>query len=205
MSEPLQNLIEKIKKEGVEQAEDLSRSIEAAAHKKAQQIIAQAQKEADEIITSAQQQQQKLSQTTHIALKQASRDMILNLRKEINATLQKIITLDVKTSLTAQNLAAIIGDAVCGYLKNAPADQGVVIGVSPDDFKKLRDGFLAELKDRCKQPLVLQPGENISGGFTISFDGGKSFFDFTDESLAAYLAASVHVDLAELIKEARLP
>lgn len=205
MSEPLQDLIEKIKKEGVEQAQDLSRSIEATAHKKAQQIIAQAQKEADEIITNAQQQQQKLSQVTHIALKQASRDMILNLRKEINATLQKIVTLNVKTALTPQNLAAIIGDAVCGYLKNAPTAQGVVVGVAPDDFKKLQEQFLAQLIERCQQPLTLKPGENISGGFTISFDGGKSFFDFTDESLAAYLSASVHEDLAALMKEARLP
>ncbi len=205
MSEPLQNLIEKIKKEGVEQAQDLGRSIEEAAHKKAREIIAQAKTQADEIIANAQAQEKKISEVTRIVLKQASRDMMINLRKEINATLKKIIALDVKTSLTAQNLAAIIGDAVCGYLKNSPADQEVVVGVSPDDFKKLRDGFLAELKDRCKQPLVLQPGENISGGLTISFDGGKSFFDFTDESLAAYLAASVHADLANLIEEAHLP
>ena len=175
MSEPLQDLIEKIKKSLKEE------------------------------ILDGDPKYVKLAQVTHIALKQASRDMILNLRKEINATLQKIVTLNVKTALTPQNLAAIIGDAVCGYLKNAPTAQGVVVGVAPDDFKKLQEQFLAQLIERCQQPLTLKPGENISGGFTISFDGGKSFFDFTDESLAAYLSASVHEDLAALIKEARLP
>ncbi len=201
MSQQLQNLIDKIKKEGVDQASELSRSIEAQARQKAEEIIQQAKQEAQEIIANAQAEQQKLSQVTHIALKQAARDAILNLRKAIDETLQKIILRNVQASLPAQSLGEIIRAAISNYLQNVSSSDGAIISVSDKDFAKLQDGFIAELKSELKKSLVLKSNADIGAGFTISFDSGKSFFDFTDVSLADYLASSVNAQLAALLKE----
>ena len=38
-----------------------------------------------------------------------------------------------------------------------------------------------------EKKIILKPAEEISGGFTISFDNGKSCYDFTDKALAEYI------------------
>lgn len=201
MSQQLQDLIDKIKKEGIQEAQDLSRGIEEQAHKKAQEIIAQAKEQAQKILSDAQAQQQKLADVTHMALKQAARDTLLNLHKEIDAILQRIIARDIKQALTSENLAGIIKEAVRGYLQNASLSQNVDVVVSHKDFKALQGGLLTQLKDQFKQPIVLKSNDDVGAGFTISFDSGKSFFDFTDVSLVQYLSGFVKSELAALLKE----
>jgi V/A-type H+-transporting ATPase subunit E len=201
MSQQLQDLIDKIKKEGIQEAQDLSRGIEEQAHKKAQEIIAQAKGQAQKILSDAQAQQQKLADVTHMALKQAARDTLLNLHKEIDAILQRIIARNIEQALTSENLAGIIKEAVRGYLQNASLSQNVDVVVSHKDLKALQGDLMAQLKDQIKQPIILKSNDDVGAGFTISFDSGKSFFDFTDVSLAQYLSGSVKAELAALLKE----
>ncbi len=202
MSEQLQDLIEKIKKEGVQKADELGRSIEAQARQKADEIIRQANVSAGQIIGQAQAERQKMMDSARIALKQASRDVLLNLRKEIDATLRKIIARDVGRALTPDNLAGIIHEAIAGYFKHQPSGHSeVAIVLSAHDLKNLKDGFVAELKEKLKHPVTLKSASHISAGFTISFDGGKSFFDFTDESLAEYLSVYLNAEVAKILKE----
>lgn len=201
MSQQLQDLIDKIKKEGIEEAQDLSRGIEEQAHKKAEEIIAQAKRQAQKIIDDAQIERQKLLDVTHMALKQAARDTILNLRKDINGTLRKIISGDVNQSMAPEYLAGIISEAISSYLKNVSTQQNIDIVVSPQDLTKLKDGFLSKLKDQLKHSITLKSQDNIRAGFMISFDKGKSAFDFTDESLVEYLSGCLNSKIAEILKE----
>ena len=57
------------------------------------------------------------------------------------------------------------------------------------------------LKKKVKEPIVFKTSDEISKGFTISFDGGKSSFDFTDESLAQYLGRFLNSQVAQLVKD----
>ncbi len=201
MSQQLQDLIDKIKKEGVQEAQDLSRGIEEHAHKKAQEIILQAKGQAQKILADAQVERQKLLDVTHMALKQAARDTLLNLHKEIDAILQRIIARNIEQALTSENLVGIIKEAVRGYLQNASLSQNVDVVVSHKDLKALQGGLMTQLKDQIKQPIILKSSDDVGAGFTISFDSGKSFFDFADVSLAQYLSGSVKAELAALLKE----
>lgn len=200
MSQQLQDLIDKIKKEGIQEAQGLSRGIEEQAHKKAEEIVAQAKKQAQKIIDEAQIERQKLLDVTHMALKQAARDTILNLHKEIDVTLRKIIVQDVNQSMAPEYLAGIISEAVSSYLKNVSTQQDIDIVVSAQDLKKLKDGFLTKLKEQFKQSITLKSKDNIRAGFMISFDKGKSSFDFTDESLVEYLSGSLNSEMAGILK-----
>jgi vacuolar-type H+-ATPase subunit E/Vma4 len=48
----------------------------------------------------------------------------------------------------------------------------------------------------------LRPAEEISGGFTISFDDGKSCYDFTDKALAEYIGIYLKPKLNQILMEA---
>jgi len=96
----------------------------------------------------------------------------------------------------------LIQKIAVAYLNNNMQGGDIRVALSGGDLKTLENGFLAKLKSAVKQPLVLRSADNIRGGFTISFDQGKSCFDFTDESLAEFLSQYLNEHVAQILKEA---
>ena len=66
----------------------------------------------------------------------------------------------------------------------------------------MEDHFIAKLKKELKQPIQFESDDDMETGFAISYDSGKSSFDFTDKSLAKYLSQYLNARVAELVKEA---
>lgn len=200
MSEQVQQLINKIKSEGIEEAQKKSQEIEGQAKSKANQIVEGAKKEAGKIIQDAQEEIKRMRLAAEMALKQSSRNTILSLRKEIENILKKIITLQISETLTTEQLGVIIQDLIKKSVVTESKAE-VQVNLNPKDWERLKNGFLAKLQNEVKQPIQFQSVEDIAKGFTISFDGGKSRFDFTDVSLAEYLSTYLNPQIAVLVKE----
>ncbi|MFA5261750.1 MAG: hypothetical protein WC450_11035 [Candidatus Omnitrophota bacterium] len=201
MTERIQELIDKIKSEGIQVAEAKAQDIEAQAQKRAGEIIAQAQKEAARVVSEAKTESQKTKDVVEAALIQSSRDMLLRLRKEITQTLNGIVLKDLRDSLSPEVMAGLIQKIAAAYLNNTQGGD-IRVALSADDLRKLENGSLAKLTSALKQPLVLRSADHIRGGFTISFDQGKSCFDFTDESLAEFLGQHLNEHVTHILKEA---
>jgi V/A-type H+-transporting ATPase subunit E len=200
MSQQVQELIEKIKTEGMRAADQKAREIEQQAQKNALKIIEEAKHEAQQVIARAKQETQKIQTSAQTSLKQASRDMLISLRKEIGRILQRIVAAKVSDVLTTQNLASLITEVVKKAVEGNPA--GLDVSVSAKDLQELQEGFLAQLQKEIKKPILLKASDDIGKGFVISFDQGKSNFDFTDVGLADYLGSYLNEQVAALLKEA---
>ena len=137
-----------------------------------------------------------------MALKQSSRDMLLSLRKEIEHTLKQIVASQVRDSLTSDNLSKIIGDVINNFLSTKKSEVDIKVALNAKDLNQLKGSFISKLQKQLKDQIKFQSSEDIGKGFTISFDGGKSSFDFTDESLADYLSTFLNAQVAEFVKEA---
>lgn len=197
MTQEIKDLIEKINQEGVE-----------AAQKKAQEIEDRAKQQADEILRNAKKESEKLIADTKLALKrmeekekallaQAGRDLLLSLKKEVNALLSRIVVSDLRQSLAPDALVKIILELVKGY-----SAENIVVSLSKEDLDVLEKGFLSKLKEEAQKGITLKPSEDIRAGFTISFDAGKSCYDFSDKALAEYIGQYLKPKLNELLKEA---
>ena len=79
----LQDLIEKIKTEGIKTAEQQSSHLLKEAEHKANDIIAAAHKEASQIIAEAKNEMARFEQTAKQAVEQAGRNTILSLKTNI--------------------------------------------------------------------------------------------------------------------------
>ncbi len=202
MSQQLQELIDKIKQEGVQAAEQKAREIEAEAQKKAEVLISQAQGQASQLIDQAHKECQKLTQTTRTALKQASRDTLLELKTQIQRILERLVLTQVTASLAPEVLAHILEGLIKKSLEHKIGPENINIVLSPADLEKLKKGFIAKLHQELKKPIEFRSSDDIKGGFTISFDGGKSSFDFSDASLAEYLSGALSPEIASFLKEA---
>ncbi len=201
MSEQVQELIAKIKREGVQQAEQKAAQMEQQAKAQAEKIVDSARKEAERITAEALADKQKTEAATRAALSQAARDVLLILRQQINQMLLKAVSADIQSALSPDNLAQLIVETAKSYFLQHQAGTSVTVTLSEADHKALSEKFLAGLQKELKQPIVLRTSGNIRGGLTISFDEGKSCFDFTDQGLVDYFAGYLNADVAKLLQD----
>ena len=200
MAEEIRDLIEKINQEGIRAAEEKAQNIEAAAKQRADDILAQARREAEEMIAAAQDRIHREDEKGKTLLAQAGRDLLLSLRKEMNAMLGRIMVSDIQQALTPEALFNLVSDVVRNYSAGESSD--ITVFLKEEDVQVLEKNFLNKLREETKKKIMLRPAEEISGGFTISFDNGKSCFDFTDKALAEYIGTYVKPKLHQILKEA---
>lgn len=198
MAQEIKDLIAKIQQEGVQAAQTQAAQIKAEAERKSLQIISEAKSEAQKIIEQAQAQAQKTQDSTQAALKQAGRDLLISLRQEITMMLDRLVKLDLRQALTVEELAKII----TVLIKDAPLTLGsqIVVSLNPPDKERLEQGFLRQLVEETKKTIVLKSAAGIESGFIISFDAGKSIFDFSGQALSDYLSNALRPELTKILK-----
>ena len=200
MAEEIRDLIEKINLEGIKVAEEKAQIIEAAAKQRADDILARAKLEAEEMIATARDQIRREDETGKTLLAQAGRDFLLSLRKEITTAIERLILKDVRQALGPDALHKIMAEVIKNY--GGEQESEAVVSLRPEDAEALQKHYLARLKEETKKGIILKPSGEISGGFTISFDAGRSQFDFTDLALAEYIGTYLKPQLNEILKQA---
>lgn len=198
MAEEIKELIEKIQEQGVKAAQEAAAKIKSQADAQAQRIISEAKSESQKIIEQAVAQVKKQQESVQASLKQAGRDLLISLRKEINSMLERLIKTDIHQALNAEELVKIISSLI----KNTQLSSGaqIIVSLSQQDKEKLEKGFLKQLTQETKEQIVLKTAHAIDSGFVISFDAGKSIFDFSNQALTEYLAGSLKPELNKILK-----
>jgi V/A-type H+/Na+-transporting ATPase subunit E len=200
MAEEIRDLIEKINQEGIKAAEEKAQNIEAEAKQRADDILAQARLEAEEIIAAAKDRIRREDEKGKILLAQAGRDLLLSLRKEINAMLGRIVVSDIQQVLTPEALFKLLLEVVKNYSAGESSD--ITVLLNKEDLETLEKNFLHKLREETKKKIILRSAEEISGGFTISFDSGKSCYDVTDKALAEHIGTYLKPKLNQILQEA---
>jgi V/A-type H+-transporting ATPase subunit E len=197
MAQEIKDLIAKIQQEGIQVAEVQAAQIKAEADRTSLQMLTEAKLEAQRIIEQANIQAKRIDNSTQAALKQAGRDLLISLKQEIISMLDRLIKLELRQALTAEELAKIIAATI----KNAPLSLGaqVIVSLNKQDKDKLEQGFLKRLVEETKKTIVLKSTEGIDSGFVISFDAGKSIFDFSGPALSDYLSGCLRPELNKIL------
>jgi V/A-type H+-transporting ATPase subunit E len=200
MTEDIKNLIEKINQEGVAAAEAKASEIQGQAERQAEAILTKARKEAERLLAEAADKIKVMEEKQRQLLTQAGRDFLLSLRKEIGAAIERLILEDVRQALSPEAMHKILAEVIKDY--GAGQKGEAVVSLKPQDAEALQKHYLAKLKEETKKGITLKPSGEISGGFTISFDAGKSQIDFTDQALADYIGNYLKPQLNQILKEA---
>jgi vacuolar-type H+-ATPase subunit E/Vma4 len=198
VAEDLKRLIEKIQKEGIETARGKASEIEAEANLQAQAIVSKAKEEANRLLDEAKYEIARQKETTTNLLRQAARDAVISLRQELLQKLSNVIKKETHAALKAKDLADILIKLMKECCKEAGSN--VEITLSKEDAEKLTHAFISGFKEELKKGITLKTADDISGGFLISYDTGKSQFDFTDSALAEYLAQYVQGRLDDILQ-----
>ena len=119
MDVQLQELIDKIKKDGVAAAEKDAAKIIANSEKKAEAIIADAQSKAAEIIKSAQSETKKMEKASEEAIVQAGRNMLLSFKDALIGELDGLIQTGTEKALSKDVLGKLVPETVKAWAKNS--------------------------------------------------------------------------------------
>lgn len=201
MDVQLQELIDKIKKDGVASAETSAAQIIADAEKKAAQIIADAKNQADGIVKEAKTESERLEKSSEDAIKQAGRNLLISFRDGITSELKKIIESETATAYSKELLEKLIPETVKAWAGKSEVNNLSVL-LSEKDLASLESGLKAALKDEIGKGLEIKPDKTLSNGFRIGLKDGSAFYDYSAESVAELFALYLNPKVAGLLKEA---
>ena len=201
MDVQLQELIDKIKKDGVASAEQEASAIREQAKKDADSIIEQAKQKAESIIKDAQAETKRLELSSVDAIKQASRNLLISFRDGINAELSAIVETETKTAFSKALMEKLIPETVKAWASKAEASDISVL-LSENDLAELKSGLTSSLKSEIEKGLEIKPDKTLSAGFRVGMKNGASFYDYSAESVAELFSAYLNPKLAEIMKDA---
>ncbi|GAB1484425.1 V-type ATP synthase subunit E [Treponema sp.] len=199
MDVQLQELIEKIKKDGIESAASDAKRVKEEAEKEAAQIVAAAKKEADAIISKGKADAERSEQASIAAVEQASRNLVLSFRSQIEELLSSLVK---KASTEAYDdgvLKAAIPDIVKAWAKGADE---LELLLPKENLSRLEAFFKDALASELKKGIELKADRNLGAGFRIAAKDGSAYYDFSAEAVAELLSAYLNPRLAESLKTA---
>jgi V/A-type H+-transporting ATPase subunit E len=173
----IKDLVESIKKEGVDTAKAQAEAIIAEATKKAAEIVSKADAQAKLTKETSEREIAALKENALVSAEQAKRDAVLSFKSAIQSEYEKILSANVDKALS--------GDALASLIKAVLTDEDVSKYTA--EVSNVSDGLKALLADEIKKGLEIRPVKNVKAGFRLADKDGSGYFDCSDEVITQML------------------
>lgn len=182
MENKLQQLTDKLYKEGLSKGKAEGEALLAQAEEKAAQVIEDARKQAKAIIDEAQKQAEDFKSRMEGDVKMASMQSVQATKKDIENLMVSFLTdKEVDSALSDVSFVKEIIKAVAEKFNYEDAVD--LQAVLPENIKEEMVPFIEnELARNIKGGLTASFSKKISGGFTIGPKDGSYFVSLTDET-----------------------
>ena len=188
MQNKLQELTERLYKEGLSKGKQEGEEILAKAKVQADDILAKAHAEAAAILSAANKEAEELKTKVQGDLRMAANQSIAATKKDIETlVITKMTEAEVKKALTSADFVKEVVLAVAkGFNAEEPVDLEVVL---PESLKGDLEEFVAnELAKTLKGGVEASFSKKVAGGFNIGPKNGGYFVSFTDETFNALIS-----------------
>ena len=195
MTEDLQFLLEKINADGVEKAKAEPERIIGAAHARAKAILDAAKHEAEQTLAAAKLEADAFGRRTEESVRQAARDTLLSVEKDVTAMLTTLLLEEVNAAMNDPHfIATLAEEAVRAYLTG---NDGAVADIATS--AALVDVLRAKLAAAAARGVTVVTDERTGSGFKVRLAGGRVEHDFTGAAVATALARGLRPRLAALL------
>ena len=192
MAEEIQNLLEKIKRDGVDKANAEAAAILEKAKADAKAMTEKAQADADAIVEKAKADAKDNAARAEETISQAARDTILKVEQSVTSLLTGLLTKNVDSALSDPAVVTpLVADAI-----RALVSDGKQAEIATN--AKLAEALRAQLAATGNVKVVTDDATQT--GFSVRLDGGRVEHDFTGPTIAAALASRLREDLAKFVK-----
>ena len=205
MQTKLQELTERIYKEGVNKANEEAEHILSEAKRKAEELVAKARKEADDIFKKAEKEANTLQQNSLNELKLAGRQAISDLKQKI-AGLVEARAIQPETKGAFKD-TAFTQELIQTIVKNWNPRESENVSLSlllPRDKQKDFEAFFTEkAKGLLDKGLEVSYSDRMKNGFKIGPKEGGYLISFADEDFENFFKAFLRPKLIEMLYGAK--
>jgi len=196
----VQELLDKIKREGVESAEAEASKIVSEAEAKRAGITAAAEKEAKALVERAKVDALRSEEAGKAALLQASRDLILAFRGELEKLLATIVKGELEAAFDADTIKKALPAILEAWAKSGSDEISVML--PEKDLKPLEAFFKDKLGSALRKGVEFKQQKDTRTGFRIVEKGGAAYYDFSAQAVADMLGSYLNGRLAAIVAEA---
>jgi len=197
MDVQLREIIDKIKHDGVKNAQEEAARIIAEAREEASAVVRKAEEDAERILGSAETKVERMENSSKNALKQAGRDLIITVKEEVKSVFNRLLEREVHDALSVELLTNVIAAAVKNISKHERKEVNVLIPAELLD--EIEPALMARLSAEIASGMEIRPFKGLDAGFRIAIKDGSAFYDFSDKEIAAMLSRYLNPRLANLI------
>jgi V/A-type H+-transporting ATPase subunit E len=193
----LQELIEKIKKDGIETASKEAAAVKANAEAEAKRIVEAARKEAEGLISSGKEDAERSEKAGIAAVEQASRNLVLSFKEEIQSLLDRIVSRETTAAFNADTIKSVLPDVIKGLSLNKSID----VIVNEKDAGAIDSWAKGAISAEISKGLVIKAGK-VGAGFKVAEKDGSAYFDFSAEAVTEAFTAYLNPRLGNALKSA---
>ena len=191
----IQELVDTIKRNGVEEEQRKAAEVLADAKAQAEQLVHEAKKEAARIVEQARKDASVTRHSGEAAVQQAARDVLLSLEAAIRSQFDRLMKKTVEETITGDMLVSLIVQIV----KSNLASQQSSIELPKAEFAAVAEALKTKLATEMKAGLTITPVEDVTKGFRISERNGTSYYDFGSEELVALMKPFLNPVIQQLV------
>jgi V/A-type H+-transporting ATPase subunit E len=202
MAEELQNLLDRIQRDGVEKAEAQAAQIVADAETKAAEITAEAEAQAQATTQNGEQEAAAFLERAQKSLEQAARDIMLSIGDAVTNTMQSLTRNEVNAALTPEALEAMLVKLVESYCAREDGAAGLDILLGAEDCNTLAQSLQTKLGEKLEGGVDLVPDKSVVSGFRVAVKGQHVEHDFTGQAIADAMSELLRPRIAEIVQNA---
>lgn len=194
----LQELLDKIKRDGVEAATAQAEAIIQEAKQRATAIVEQAKKDAENQVKRAQEETARLEKASIAAIEQAARNGLLQFKDEVQALLNQLVTNTLEKAYDEKVLQECLPTILIEWTRKG--EDSLELLLSPADLEKLKDSLFKKLTNELAKGVELKADRSLKRGFRIAQKDGAVYYDFSAPAVAELLCTYLNPRLAEILR-----
>ena len=195
MENKIQELTEKIYREGVEKGNDEANRLISNAREEAAKIIEDARKEADAIILAARKNATEISENTQSEIKLFAGQALNALKTEVTSLLSNQVVSDAVKNFVSDK--EFLNKFIVTLAEKWVSDEPIVISTA--DAEGLKKYFATKAKEVLDKGVKVEQVNGIKSIFSISPADGSYKVNFGEEEFENYFKEFLRPQLVEML------
>ncbi|MFH2107456.1 MAG: hypothetical protein ABII93_02200 [Chrysiogenia bacterium] len=196
----LKELIESIHRDGVDKSRQESEALLRQAREQAEEIVAAARAQADALLASARREQDQLEHSGLESLKQASRDLLLMVGKQLEALFSSLLKEKTREVIKDKEITLAIAKMISNW---TPERQDKIELLLPQDqLSSMASALRKALAEKIAAGIEIKAAAELANGFRVAEKDGHAYYDFSAESIAESLSLFLNPGLAKIVSDA---
>ncbi len=202
MQNKLQEITEKIYREGVSKGNEEAEKIISGARTEAEKIVRKAEKEAKGIIEEANRKSEEMMKNTGSELKLSFRHALNSLKQEIEKTVICRLVEDPVSEIFSDNrfIARLI-EITAEKWTPGNDETGMEIHLPEDTINEIENYLTGKTHKILSDGIILRPVKSMEKGFEIHPSGKEYKISVTESDFASYIKELLRPKLVSLLFE----